>query len=408
MLEKPILSNLSEKTKEKTLIGLVILMYVTMCAEADMYVPAFPEMIKYFGVGENKIQLILGINFAGLCVAGLFVGPLSDAFGRRIVLLGGLFLFAVSSYGCVYATSFISMIFWRLLQGVFASVPMVVGAVMFFDKYSSDKAGQLIGLCNSVITASIAFAPIVGAFLAKYIGWRANFVTIFILAILCLVGAHLFIEETLQKEKRKDLNLASILTDYSKLSSSFIFMGYCFIVNFPFNVIIVYISNLSVIFVNHMGISLEIYSLYQALTMIIFVISSIYSIKIITLKGLDYTKNLGLSLSMFGSILLYFVSAIVPESAVLICLAMAFVAAGGALMAGTFSMKALELFPDMKRTAISMMFAMSLATSAFIVILSGILFDGTIVPVAEIIFAYALISLMIFVVINSRALNTKA
>lgn len=77
MLEKPIFNKLSDKFYDLALLTLVTIMYIALCAEADMYVPAFPQMIKYFGVEENKIQLILSINFGGLCVSGLVTGPRS-------------------------------------------------------------------------------------------------------------------------------------------------------------------------------------------------------------------------------------------------------------------------------------------------------------------------------------------
>jgi DHA1 family bicyclomycin/chloramphenicol resistance-like MFS transporter len=402
MLDKPLLQHLSKKTYDLALISFVTIMYITMCAEADMYVPAFPQMIEYFGVGENKIQLTLSINFIGLCFAGLIVGPISDAYGRRSVLIWGLLLFVVSSYGCMQSERFLSMLFWRLIQGISASVPMVIGAAAVLDRHPPEKAGQLIGVINSVITASMAGAPIVGALLSVYFGWRANFVTIFIFALISFLGTLLFIEETLPKNSRKQFNLYSILKDYSTLSRSFVFMGYAFIVNFSFNAIVVYISNLSVIFINHLGMSLEVFSFYQATTMATFVIFSLISVKIIGSKGLDYTKNLGGVLAIIGSLSLYIVAAIDDSSVNLICLSMAIVAAGGALMAGTFGMRALEIFPEMKGTALGMMTAIRQICASISVLLSEILFDGTIAPVAQIIFAYAFICTLIFALINSN------
>ncbi|MDF3033529.1 MAG: putative Permease of the major facilitator superfamily protein [Alphaproteobacteria bacterium] len=167
MLDTPLFRNLSARTSDITLLMLVTLMYIALCAEADMYVPAFPQMIEYFGIAENQVQMILSINFAGLCLAGLFMGPLSDSYGRRKVLLGGLLLFTVSSAGCVYTDDFYAMLLWRLLQGIAASIPMVIGAATFIDKYPPEKAGQILGVLNSVISASMAGAPVVGAWVSQ-------------------------------------------------------------------------------------------------------------------------------------------------------------------------------------------------------------------------------------------------
>ncbi len=150
MFSEPLLRNLSKRTYEVAYFVLVVLMFIAMCAEADMYIPAFPQMINYFGVQENAIQLILSLNFAGLCIAGLICGPLSDSFGRKKVLSVGL-LFVISSAGCVFATEFRMMLMWRLIQGIAASVPMVVAAAQIFDRYTEEKASQYIGILNRTL-----------------------------------------------------------------------------------------------------------------------------------------------------------------------------------------------------------------------------------------------------------------
>jgi DHA1 family bicyclomycin/chloramphenicol resistance-like MFS transporter len=392
MFEKPLYTIRSSKIYDFAHITLVTIMYITLCAEADIYVPAFPKMVHFFGVLENQIQLILSINFVGLCIAGLATGPLSDSYGRRKVLLGGLLLFVVSSIGCVYTDNFKIMLLWRLLQGIAASVPMVIGAATFLDKYSAEKAGQLIGVINSVIAASMAGAPIIGAWISQIFNWRANFIIILLLGVISFLGTVLFVEETLPQQKRKLFNFSIILRDYIRLAKSFKFMCYVLIVNFPFTAIMVYIANLSIILINHFGLDLKTFSYYQATTMGTFIIFSLISIKLIGRKGLDYTKNLGAIVSLIGTIGLFCISQIDEKEVNIICLSMAFVAAGGAMMAGTFGMKALSIFPEMNGTAMAMMTAVRQLLASGLVVLSEILFDGSIVPIAMIIFIYAAIA----------------
>jgi len=154
MLKGPLFSNVAKKYSDIAILIFVTLLYIMICAESDMYVPAFPQMIDYFGISENKIQLVLSINFAGLCIAGLIAGPITDSYGRRATLIIGLLIFIIGSIGCVYTDNFAMLLFWRLLQGIATSVPMVIGAAMFFDKYTAEKAGKTIGVLNSFISAS--------------------------------------------------------------------------------------------------------------------------------------------------------------------------------------------------------------------------------------------------------------
>jgi DHA1 family bicyclomycin/chloramphenicol resistance-like MFS transporter len=381
-------------------------MYIALCAEADMYVPAFPEMVEFFATTEDKIQLILSINFIGLCLASLVCGPLSDTFGRRKVLLSGLFLFFISSLGCVFAQSFATMLIWRFLQGMSASVPMVIGCTLFLDKYPIEKASQLVGICNSVISAAMAGAPILGTWISSVFHWRGNFILISVLVGLSLIGSFLFIDESLPVQNRKKFQALSIAKDYLTLISSFKFVGYNVIALLPLVLIVVYISNLSLILVNHMGVSLTDFGYYQASTMGTFVIFSYLGSKLIVKKGLDYTKTLGGIIATAGGASLFLTAMLNPNSIPLICISMALLAAGGSLMVGIFGMMALSLFPDMKGTSSAMSTAIRQLLASGLVLVSEVAFNGTIVPVATIIFGYVCVAIIWYALIQRNdALN---
>ena len=382
MLDKPIFQ-LSAKTFDIIFVSLVTIIYIGLCAEADMYVPAFPQMIEYFGIEENKISLILSINFIGLSISGLVVGPLSDCYGRRRVLLGGMLLFVISSVGCISTNNFTLMLVWRFVQGIAASVPMVVAAASFFDKYTPAKAGQIIGFLNSIISASMAGAPVVGAWVSEIFDWRANFIIILALAVISFVGTLLFVEETLPTNKRKTFNLISICQDYLTISKSLKFMSYVLIGIFPIAVIILYVANISVIMINHLGIDLGTFSYYQATTMAAFMIFSLVSVKLIDKKGVDYTKNLGGIIAAIGSFLIFYVSQFDHSNVNIICVAMALIASGGAMMMSTFTLIALSIFPEMNGTAMAMMTAIRQFFASGLVIVSEMFFDGTIVKAVE-------------------------
>ena len=187
MVEKPLFKNFSRKNYDRVLILLIAISYIAVFAATDIYVPAFPKMIPYFGIQENEIQLILSVNFAGLCVTSLLAGPLSDSFGRRNIILYGLFLFLISSGRCVIASSFEGMLIWRFFQGLSASIPLVIGGAIIADRYSEQQAGQLIGMINSVISASLAGAPILGAWITQFFHWRLNFIIIFLIALVAFL-----------------------------------------------------------------------------------------------------------------------------------------------------------------------------------------------------------------------------
>jgi MFS transporter, DHA1 family, multidrug resistance protein len=397
MIKQPIFRNFSPKIYQYILSVMVILMYICVCAEADIYVPAFPQMIKYFGVAENEIQLVLGVNFLSLCLAAIIVGPLSDTYGRRKVILYGLAFFMLTSIVLVAVDDFKTLLYIRFAQGLAAAVPMVCAGAVLIDTYSGAKVSKLIGMINAVITAAMAAAPVVGAYLSEAYGWRANFVAVMIISIIAFLFFLLFIEESLPISLRRKLNLVAILKDYLTISKSLPFLCYCLLACYPFITIVVYITNLSVIFVNHLGMALEDYSYYQATTMGVFVIFSYLSVWMIGKKGLDFTKNLGGIISIIGTVSLFLVSVLDYTNAVAICISMGILAAGGSLMSGTFGMKTLSIFPEMNGTALAACTVIRLFLVAMFVFVSEIYFDGTILPVALIIVAYAAVSLGLYV-----------
>ena len=400
MLEKPLFTNLSPKVSDFILMVLIIIIYVTLCAEADIYVPAFPQMIDYFGIAENQIQLVLSINFIGLGFASLIAGPLSDSYGRKKVLLAGLLLFVISSVGCVYTNSFEYMLFWRLIQGIAAAIPMIIGDALFFDKYSLDKASKLMSLLNSFISTAMAGAPIAGALLSEFFNWRANFIVILALGVISFLGVVLFLDETLPLNKRKEFRLKSIFKNYFMILKNPTFLIYSIMAYTGFSAILVYIANLSVIFVNHLGMSLEVFSYYQTSTMATFIVFALLSIKMISRYGIDRTKDIGTLLCAVGAASMVCVSLIDYTSANFICLSMTLIAAGSSIMCGTFMAKAMEIFPDMNGTALAISVAMKQALGAGLVILSEIFFDGTIVPVAYLIAACIFLPTLAYMVLQ--------
>ena len=407
MLEKPLFTNLSPKVSNFILMALIILIYVTLCAEADIYIPAFPQMIDYFGIAENQIQLVLSVNFIGLGVASLIAGPLSDAYGRKKILLAGLLLFVLSSIGCVYTDSFEYMLFWRLIQGIAAAMPMIIGDALFFDKYSLDKASKLMSLLNSFISAAMAGAPIAGALLSDFFNWRANFIVILALGTISFLGVALFFDETLPLNKRKEFRLKSIFKSYLTILKNSTFLIYSIMACMGFSAILVCIANLSVIFVDHLGMSLEVSSYYQTSIITTFIAFSLLSIKMISRYGIDLTKDIGTILCAVGAASMICVSLIDYTSANFICLSIILIAAGSSIMCGTFMAKAMEIFPDMNGTALAITVAMKQALEACLVILSEIFFDGTIVPIAYLVAACIFLPTLAYAVLQIRKTHAK-
>lgn len=394
-----IIINTSEKLYSLCLLITVILIYILCCAEADIYVPAFPQMVKFFNIPESKIQQIISINFLSISITSIFAGPLSDSFGRRQVTFYGLLLLTSSSVIMILTQNYTQVLFWRFIQGIGTSMAMVSGGAIFFDYYQGEKAGKMIGILNAVIISATAGAPVLGSYLCQIYNWRANFVVIMLLSIICLVFFTLFIKESISDDKRARFNITNILKSYFEVFRSLHFLCYCLIACFPFIVAVVFVTNLSLIFVNHLGINLDTYSYFQASFSIVFVLFSLASVKIISFKGADYATDLGGILSITGAIGLFIIGLFFHTNPYLICFFMCFISAGGATMTGSFGAKALALFPEITGIALAACTTLRLCLVTVFIGLTEYFFSGSILPVATIIFLYAFLSFIFYIFI---------
>ena len=134
-----------QPVSEKSFRILMILIFLAAAIETDIYLPAFPDMMEAFRTSEIMIQRILSFNFLGICIASLFYGPASDAFGRRKILNFGYILFILGSFGCIFAGNIEWLIFWRFIQGLGSAACFIVGTAVIFDFYQAEKATKVVG-----------------------------------------------------------------------------------------------------------------------------------------------------------------------------------------------------------------------------------------------------------------------
>src|SRR5690606_19222816 len=140
----------------------------------DISIPSFPSIMDHFHATEAQVQTTLSANFFAFCISGLLYGPLSDAWGRRKLMLFGATTFMGGAIGCVASMNIEQLIFWRFIQGIGASSSLVLGFAMLLDRYHGDEAATKVSLINAFCTIFMAVAPILGGLLIHYYTWRAN------------------------------------------------------------------------------------------------------------------------------------------------------------------------------------------------------------------------------------------
>lgn len=244
---------------------LVVLIAMTAIGPMALNIltPAIPGLVATFGTDASAVQLTLSLYLLGLAASQLVMGPLSDRFGRRPVVLGGLTLAMVSSLAALAATSIEALIVARVVQAIGASTGVVVGRAIIRDLYDRDRAAAMIGWVTTATVVAPMLAPMIGGFLDTALGWEAIFAFVALVSAATLIGAVVALPET--QSAAMSGGLVRFLTEARLLIATRQFVGYALCVAANSAMFFVYIGGAPHVVVTIMGQSSAVYGVWFAL-----------------------------------------------------------------------------------------------------------------------------------------------
>src|SRR3981189_2016774 len=174
---------------------LLLLVAMTGVAPISLYmlVPALPLLAATFGRDISIAQMTVSLYMVGIACSQIIMGPLSDRFGRRPVLLAGLGLMVIASAACIFAETLPQLIAARFLQALGGATGMVVSRAIIRDLYSRERISAMISLVIAVMMIAQMLSPLTGGLLETAFGWRAIFyvITAATLAVAVLIAVAL-------------------------------------------------------------------------------------------------------------------------------------------------------------------------------------------------------------------------
>ena len=197
----------------------------------DMYLPTFPEMADFFHTSSSMVQLGLTASMIGLAAGQLFFGPLSDKYGRRPLLIAGMFLFLVSTLGCVYSQTALQFVGWRLVQGIAGASGIVISRSIAADKYAGRELAKMLGIIGAINGVAPVAAPMGGGMLAESIGWQGIFWCLFCIGILLLAGSF-HLTESLPAANRRKTDWTDVFRGFGAVLRNRQYL--CYILQFGF------------------------------------------------------------------------------------------------------------------------------------------------------------------------------
>ncbi len=227
----------------------------------DMYLPAFPAIASGLGAQSSEVERTLAAYLSGMACAQLIYGPLADRFGRKPPLYGALILYIIASAGCALATSVEVLTICRIFQAMGGAAGMVIPRAVVRDHYSTQEAARALSMLMLIMGIAPILAPVVGAQILAWVGWRGIFVTITLCGIALLWTLSKVMVETLAPEKQIKLSWGNIFRTYGGLLLHWRFMAFALSGGLASATMFSYIVGSPRLFIEHFGVSPQTYGL---------------------------------------------------------------------------------------------------------------------------------------------------
>ncbi len=227
----------------------------------DLYLPALPALTQGFGASMVQAQLTLTALLLAFGTSQLFWGPLSDKWGRRPVLLGGIAVYVGAAIACALAPGIETLIAARTLQGVAMGACVMAARAVIRDLYEPVQGAKVMSQALSGLGAIACTCVPVGGFLTDLLGWRWALTSLVVFAAATGALIYFFFEESLVQRNPKALQAKVLWASIKHIVRHPTFQAYSALSTASFAGLFTFLATSSFVFTQSMGLSKTVYGL---------------------------------------------------------------------------------------------------------------------------------------------------
>lgn len=244
----------------------------------DMYLPALPQLQTFYTTDASTVQLSLSASMLGLALGQIFIGPVSDKYGRKPLVIISLLIFILSTLACLWAPSIHVFVALRFIQGIGGAGGIVLSRSVATDRYWGEKLAKMMAIIGAINGIAPVVAPVAGGMMTDSIGWRGIFTALLAIGVLLLI-ASCFMKESLAAEKRSDEGLIRTFASFRKILSNPRFVNIWLQYGFCGGTFFAYISSSPFVIQQYYGFSAFAYSVIFGFNAILIGLGSAVSVK---------------------------------------------------------------------------------------------------------------------------------
>ncbi|KFG98917.1 MFS transporter [Burkholderia paludis] len=266
------------KTRSLPHWGWLFLLMLVVClprVTIDAYLPSLPAMADTLHGTDAQLQLTLTLYMVGYALSMLVSGPLSDRYGRRPVLLGGLCVYAIASVGCALSDSIATLVVARICQALGGCCGTVIGRVIVRERYPAAMQATMLGRISAGMALSPVLAPLAGSAIAEGLGWHGVFGCLAAGGAVATAMVLRYLPETREPDARRPAGPGpGLLRTYAGLLRERRFLRYSLAISFAYCTYYPFIAESSTLFQRQMGVSGPVYAAIFGLTVLGYLIGS--------------------------------------------------------------------------------------------------------------------------------------
>ena len=366
----------------------------------DMNLPGVPAIESSFQAAPGRGALTLSFFFMGFALAPILGGPVADRFGRRPVLLGGLFAFSAAAVACAAAPSLAALLLFRAVQGAAAGICVTLPLAIVRDLLEGTEARHRLSQITAVVGVAPLLAPILGSWAMMLSGWRAIYAAQAVTGLVLMSVVILQFAETLPEDRRQRLNLRYLFRNYGRVLGSRAFLGFALVYALGFGCLFAYIAGSPTVLMRSIGLSDQVFSIVFGVTSLSLILGSVVSARLSTAQApsrriiavclalMVVSAGCALAVAWIGPVRLF---TIMPPIAVIVfCFG---------LLAPTVTHEAIRPLPDIAGAAAGVLRSLQMLVGAGAGALVTLIVDYTRPPLAMacIMVASALGALIIYI-----------
>ena len=349
-------------------------------------IPTLESFAQLYQAPYSTVQFIISAYLLGLASSMPLVGFLSDKIGRRPVLLSGLVLFVAASIVCSTTDSLNSLIFWRIIQGVGASVGSVMSRAIIRDTNNASETARSLSRVTAIMGISPMIAPVIGGIGYQIFGSpNGIFIITAAIGVVVLIAILLKLPETRKVELTESTKREPWSEKYRYLLGSKVFVGSSLIYAFTTGAFFAILAVASTVFYNDLGIDSAGFGFVWSCLTILYTISAFMGGNLSSKYGLMKVLLAGVVLNVMAGLVFYFlVKALnVTLISVIVPLIILFFAHG--FIVPMALAKAVSARPEIAGSSSGLSSALGLVIGGMFSVLSGLVFDGRLLPIALIV-----------------------